>query len=128
MRGVLAEAVPGDDLRRRPAEPAPGAIRGVAGGHHRRLRIHRLVDGLGRTLVEQTHEVRPQRYLRFLPDSFNLGKAGVGLEHAHGLRALSREDHRQLHSVTIDEPQVKPPPTPCSSTRWPRRILPARTN
>ena len=29
--------------------------------------------------------------------------------------------HQQL------EPQVKPPPTPCSSRRWPGWILPART-
>src|SRR5919201_1770199 len=68
-----------------------------------------------------------EHYGRLAAYAVDLRQAGVGLEHAHRLRPLAGKDHGELHRVTSDEPQVKPPPTPCSSTRCPVRILPART-
>src|SRR5207342_3472530 len=95
--------------------------------HHCRLGIDREVELLGRPLLEQRRELGAKDALRFLERFMHAGNAGVALQHADGLRALSGQNQREFHSVASDEPQVKPPPTPCISTRWPGRMRPPRT-
>src|SRR5262249_862792 len=123
---VFAEAVPRGDLRRRPAERAPGAVRRITRRHHRGLRIHRLVQRFGRSFVEQRQEMSAEYFRRLVAHGVDFRQPRVALEHADRLRPLAGENHGELHRVTSEEPQVKPPPTPCISTRWPTRIFPAR--
>src|ERR1044072_6810126 len=107
-----------------PAARAPRPVRGVARGHHRRLRVDRLVQFLRRPLVEELDEIGTQRLRGFAPDFLHFRQTLVPAQHSDCLRALSRENHRELHSVTTEEPQVKPPPTPWSRSRSPGRIFP----
>src|SRR6185503_11422228 len=106
------------------AQRAPRRVGGVAAGQHRRLRIDREIELLRRTLVQKGYEFAAENALR-LVDHF---LRAVALQHADRLRALSREYQGEFHSVASEEPQVKPPPTPCMSTRCPGRMRPARTN
>src|SRR5260221_703503 len=125
-RRVLAQAMPGRELRRWPAKRAPCAVHGIAGGDHRGLRVDRLVQRFGRSFVQQPHERGAERSFSFFQNVLDLRQAGVALQHADRLRALPWKHHGQLHRVTNEEPQVKPPPTPCSSRRSPALIFPAR--
>ena len=127
QRGVLAQAVAGDDVGPRAAERAPRAVRCVSRGHHRRLCVYGLIQRFRRAFIEQFDEIGTEHLLRLGKRFMHFGKPGVTVHHADGLRALAREDHRELHSVTSEDPQVKPPPTPCSSRRCPGRIFAART-
>src|SRR5204862_4268606 len=124
--GVPAETVSSRERGRRPAEGAPGTVGGIARRHHRRLRIHRLVQRLRRTFVQEREKLIAERVARLGAHLVDRREPGIALQHADGLRSLPRKNHRELYSVTSDEPHVNPPPTPCRSTRCPARIFPAR--
>ena len=100
-RGVLAQAMPCPKLRCRAAERAPSAVRGIACGGHRGLRIDRLVERLGRSFVEQAQELIAERFARLSAHLVERRHAGIAFQHAHRLGALAGKHHRELHSAIV---------------------------
>ena len=131
---VLAEAVPGDDGRHRPARRLPGAPHRDAGGQHHRLRVDRLVE-LG--LRAGRHQ-RPQVLRRAPPTPRRTSRGPPDARRSPAIIPTDCEPCpgntkasfivMPLTSVRSTEPQVKPPPTPISSITCGRRAMrPSRT-
>jgi hypothetical protein len=100
QRRVLAKAVAGHHFRPRPAQRAPGAICRIAGGHHRRLRIHREVERLAGPFVEQFDEIAAQCLAGAVAHLVSARQPRIHLQHADRLRTLPRKYHRQFHRPT----------------------------
>ncbi len=94
---VFAEAVAGQHVGPGAAAAVPGAPDGDAGRQHRRLGAFGLRQPLFRALLAECPEVvaeHGRRLAKGLADD-RLGRR-ERRQHAHGLRALAREHHRQL--------------------------------
>src|SRR5205085_9023358 len=94
---------------------------------HERLRVHGLGLHLGRTLARHRPVIDARDLLRLLERLLHRD-VGEAVHHADGLGPLPWKDDREFHQyLRSTEPQVKPPPTPCSSTLCPLRMRPSRT-
>ena len=132
---ALAEIEVAEEIE--PPTPVPTRTEGDGFEDHVRMYLREIGtvplltwDGekrLARAMVDQPDEIDAEHLSRLIDDLGDLGQTVIALKHADGLRPLAGENEGELHNVTSEEPQVKPPPTPCSSTRCPVRILPART-
>ena len=88
-----------DDRRRRAARLLPRAIDGVGGGEHDRLRVGGEVEFFCRTFGDQLADVLIERVGGFLQRFAHDGAIGEGVEHANGLRTLTRKNECEFHEI-----------------------------
>ncbi len=140
---------PATARRQRAAFSTPDAPRSYARHQHHRLGVGGQRERLFGAILDQRADVLAQR-VGSLPKRRQNGRmVAPGVEHAHGLRALTRKYKcKWLHlqspyrvktaasAMVLDlsyykfsstAPQVKPPPTPSSSSVCPGLTWPVRT-
>ena len=109
------------------ARRAPRAPDRDAGGQHHRLRVDRQVERLRGPFVDaaSTKSLAERVATLRRTSRARLGHAGEAASSCRPTASPAREIRTRVFIASPaqqHEPQVKPPPTPCSSTWWPARM------